>query len=1400
MNHSRIRSLLLAAAALALTVGGTVAGAKSDLRPEVAKGLEAGTFIVRLDSAPTPTFRGGTIDTFDDQGRKTAKRFAPTAPEVTGAPKLDTDVPAVVDYVTHLDRARAELLTRAEATLGRAIKPKHVYRHVLNGFAVELTLAEARALAELPGVRSVEPEFIHYPLTDNGPEWMGADRYWTGQGDIVAPNRGEGTVIGVVDTGINWESTFFDPSRPGTPTIENPRGQFYGLCDQPNVPCNDKLIGVWDFTDEGTDGKDPDVHGSHVASTAAGLPWSFTLNFGSGGEDIPIFFSTSGVAPEASIISYKACVDDPDEGTFVCFGSDTSAALEQAITDEVDALNYSIGGSPTDPWAGIGQSFTTSQEIFLNLRAAGVVAVTSAGNSGPGEGTVGTPANAPWAFAVANATHDRVLANRLFDASGGNFVLGALTGPGISGGTDIRPIVYAGDFGNALCGTGTAELGPTCADNSGATNPFAPGTFNGEIVVCDRGTYGRIEKGRNVLAAGAGGMILANTDAEGESVNSDRHCLPAMHLGDEAGDRIRSWLDGGSAHQGRLTGTQRVESGEFGGRLNTSSSRGPSIGAPNVMKPNITAPGTDIIAAGADGTNSIAFLTGTSMSSPHVAGAALLLRRSHPDWGPDQVFSALMTTADPEAVTLDDGSPASTIERGAGGVRVDRASNIGLYLPVSIQEFEDANPSLGGDPGQLNLPGIASDGCAGNCVFTRTVRALGDGVWSVTTEGPLDIDVSPSDFTLSAGQSQTLTVTVSPGDTEIGTWASGAVVLTSGGDVWSQQRLPVGAFISAGVLPGQQDYTTETNRGRGELVIEQLGAVSEALYRTSALTLPESRVVGLSQDTSNQDPFDGGPGVAVELVDVPADALLLHVETFISGSQDIDLFVGRDADGDGNPEPSELLCESTTPSDLEKCQIETPLPGTYWIVVQNWLASSPGATDNVPFEFAVLSEDLDPSLVVSGPAVHPGGTLTLPVYWDQPAMRRTERWIGAVGIASSPDFTANVGVIPVTVDRTADNEPEGVALFEGQAYPLVIPPQTVHATSGIAVPPTATRLDITVDGPIESLEIRRFDYANFGPPGGPSITPPPLPTLGEFVTTGSVSGGIWTASVTPSGAASTIPSGLYFLVMDNGANAEASVTVTAEVTEDEGIPPQRGLWSPRDRLINQGIEYQVAGNNAFVTWYTYDEDGGAAFYISNSVSPQADSSYFRQPIFRVTSNGLRQTVDVVGEIQLTALSETELIFDWRLNGYHGSEIFTPDHGLNCPEIDGQTQQLLGHWFPQGVTEGGVTLLYTATTEAWVRYYFDAVGEPRWLLASGVLGVSEPGGDVKVLELLEYRGWCIYCEEGPITNSPVGTVSRSFDGLTSANESIEFEIGPPINTSYATERTLTRLSNVGSCPN
>ncbi|MBL39054.1 MAG: hypothetical protein CMP07_11660 [Xanthomonadales bacterium] len=1391
MSNRRIVQGLLALAVVVAS-GSSWAG-----KPVVDESM----WIIELEDAPTIEFRGESAQSVMADGRTGGKTLEATAPSVTGERRLRTDSPAVRRYVEYLDVRRAQVLQRAETELGMSIKPKFVYRHIRNGFAARMSPEQAARLAEMPGVRSIQPDIIQHVQTDAGPQWIGADDLWTGATGAPNPTRGEGTVLGVIDTGVNWESIFFDVSQSSL-TITNPRGQFFGLCTDASldIPCNEKLIGVYDFTDEDTNGFDPDGHGSHVASTAVGLPLSFNLNFGTGN----IQFQTSGVAPRASFIAYKACEADPDEpaGNFVCPGTATSAALEQAIEDGVDAVNFSIGGDPFSPWSQQG-----NQRVFLNLREAGVVPVTSAGNSGPEDFTVGSPANVPWVMAVANALHGRILANRLIDVSGGPFPLGNLVGQGITNGTATLPIVHARDFGNALCGAGPAESGPTCGDNTGASNPFPPGTFDGQIVVCDRGQYGRVEKGKNVQLAGAAAMILANTDAEGESTNADQHCLPATHVGDADGDRLRDWLASGSGQQGRLTGTQRFVDQSAAGRLNDSSSRGPAAGAPDLMKPNVTAPGTSILAAGtetnlsgtgpgADAANQILFLTGTSMSSPHVAGAALLLRSGNPGWGVDEVISALETTAIADIVRNSDDSEARVPDRGAGGVQVDLAAQAGLFLPVSEADFLAANPFDGGDPGALNLPGVVSDNCVGTCVFTRTVQALGAGTWNVSSEGDLDIEVTPTSFTLSEGQQRELRIEISRGRVDLGEWGAGSVVLTPSLGSFTTQRLPVGALIAAGEVPGPQSFTSQGNRGRDELVIPELVDVEELVVRTSSLLLPQRRSPTLAQDPTQSNPFDGPAGTVTEIVEVPADALLLYAETFASTASDIDLYVGRDDNGDGVAQEDEIVCSSLSLDDLERCDVEFPAAGDWWVLVQNFSAGGFNSTNDVPFEFAVFAEERDPSLVVSAPGAHPGGPLTVPVYWDQPAMKRGEGWQGVIAIASSPDQLADVGVVPVRVTRVGDNLPAETALFESQPYPVVLPSGAVHDLMFIDVPPGMVELNVTVEGSISDVTIRRRTFDELA---GSVPQTPPAPD--QVVLQATQDGGQWTASLDSPSA------GRYYVVLDNASPVETDVVVTASVGEAQvGTPPPgsettgRGLWGPAERAINQGLDWQAGGGGRFAVWYTYDEAGSPTFYITDTV-PDDGSSFFRAVLFRATSDDARSSLKVVGEVQVTRIREQRFMYAWRLNGNHGAEMFSPVSGSTCPtipELGNDPVPLLGHWFSPDTAAGGVTLLITDSTEAWIRYYYDNANSPRWVLADTELPPTVPGGNR--MEVLDFRGFCIYCDEVTVTNDVVGTLERQFIDESTVREISDFVAGPPLNSSVDIDREIIRLSNPVNCTN
>lgn len=1326
-----------------------------------------GKWLVELEAAPALEYEGDqNIVLRAADGSLSHKALAATSPEATGQSRYDAHAPAVQAYVRWLDTERAHVLDLLSMDLGRTVETNRVFHHVFNGFEASLSDEEAARIAELPGVRSVRPVLAHRLMLDAGPELIGATALHAGTGNLPA-NGGEGTVIGIIDSGINWEHPYFsDAPLPSGHVFSNPYSQPLGECSKPDVGCNEKLVGIYNFADEGTDGKDPQGHGTHVASTAAGVP--LRLSFSSTGN---YTYHTTGVAPHANIISYKVCYDKhptDEELDERCESGAIRQAWEQAVIDGVDVVNYSVGSDANNPW-------TSGSRELLNLWSAGIPFVTSAGNSGPGRSSLGSPADAPWAFAIGASTHTRLSGKSATIAGLTNRILIYGDGPGLT--TNLTAPLVAAD---------------TLAGNDLGCGAFPDGALSGSIALIQRGDCSFEDKVRHAAQAGASAVLVYNS-VHGAPIRMGgltTSTIPAAMMSRGDGLQVRERLAQAGAHSAtlRTTDTARKDL-EWADFMADFSGRGPAAFVPGVMKPNVVAPGVDVLAGYFRGSNSYAFMNGTSMASPHAAGAVALLKSLHPSWTPAMLQSALETTAELADVYWDDG-PASALDRGNGRIRVDKAARAGLYLPVTRAEFEAAYPAQGGNPSELNLAGIWSESCMPDCSFTRTVQAHGPGKWRVRTVGDLDISVSPQVFTLGAGQKQKLNIQISSGSSPAGSLAESHIELIPEQGDYETQRLRAAIQVTGVELPSVLQFDVDSNRGRRTRMVK-VGPLPEAVYQSSELVRPKRESFKLAQDASRNNPFAGSIGRRTFLVDVPEGAMMLMAQVVSSSARDIDLYVGRDLNGNGVAEESELVCQSTVYGPEESCYLKFPAPGRWWVLVQNWEASSFGAEDPVELDIAVLEPSDDHSFVVSGAGRHPGGDLELSFSWDAPGMFQNEPRVAAMSISTSPDRLGDLGVVPVRITRTTRNLPKPTALFVGEGRHVVLPGSAKHDLLYVDVPGTATSLEITIQGQDGvGGSLYRLPFADIA---GHAPGTPPAPVAGVLDTGNGSGSGFKLTQAASSGQ--YLEAGRYYIVLKNSDTRERRVSVRVRMEERNGDAANFGLWNPRGREIYQGFDWGLglAGSTRVgsILWYSYDANGLPVFY--NAVDTLRDGrSTWSTRLLRTTSIGNRNNIFTVGEFAVTSLGPSDMIVAWRLDGAHGSERLIPGHSQVCAQPGVNYN---GHWYSPGVAEGGTTMIITDAAQAQIRYYFDELGVGRWVITDDNAGLGPLGEELSVLDV---RGFCPNCEEGPVSFERVGSYARIFHSETRATEIIEFNSAAPLNGHYEAELEIERLTAPLEC--
>ncbi|KAI4965268.1 hypothetical protein ZWY2020_054909 [Hordeum vulgare] len=548
----------------------------------------------------------------------------------------------------------------------------HAYHHVASGFAARLTRSELEAMSAMPGFLSATPDQTYTTLTTHTPEFLGLNveqgrRRYTSE-------FGAGVIVGVIDTGIFPDHpSFSDDGMPAPPD------KWKGRCDFNRTSCNNKLIGARNFVaalngPNGTDARVPPVddfgHGTHTASTAAGavVPGANVLGQALG--------TAAGMAARAHVAMYKVC--DLNGG---CEASDILAGVDAAVGDGCDVISMSLGGPSVpfhlDPIA-IGTFGAIEKGIFVSM---------AGGNSGPGESTVIN--EAPWMLTVAAGTMDRSIRSTVQLGNGAHFHGESLYQPNAGLPGAFYPLVSAAASGKPLaefCGNGSLD---------GVD-------VKGKIVLCElTRNISALNQGQVVQSAGGVGMILANQFAQGYDTLAQANVLPASSVDYLTGVAIKSYLGGQLpvariGFRGTLLGTSPAPSIMF------FSSRGPSRQGPGVLKPDITGPGVNVLAAWPFQVGppsapvlpgpTFNVISGTSMSTPHLAGIAALIKSKHPNWSPAAIKSAMMTTAD---ITDRSGNPilneqrvaANLFATGAGHVNPMKAADPGLVYDISPEDY-----------------------------------------------------------------------------------------------------------------------------------------------------------------------------------------------------------------------------------------------------------------------------------------------------------------------------------------------------------------------------------------------------------------------------------------------------------------------------------------------------------------------------------------------------------------------------------------------------------------------------------------------------------------------------------------------------------------------------------------
>ncbi|KAK1433438.1 hypothetical protein QVD17_10348 [Tagetes erecta] len=733
-------------------------------------------------------------------------------------------------YIVHMDKSvmpspfsdHLQWYGMTMRSVSKSADMVYAYNKAMHGFSTRLTVDEAELLRKQHGIMHVQEEPVYQLHTTRTPEFLGLE---TSDVTLLESNSGSDVIVGVVDTGV-W---------PGSKSLNDTGfgpipSRWKGKCETgkgfKKSSCNRKLIGARYFLqsyeallngtfDENVESRSPlddGGHGTHCATTAVGSAvTSASLSGYAKG-------TARGMAPHARLAVYKACWLQP-YGRGSCLGGDVLAAIEAAIIDGVDILSLSLGGPTIDYFTNPiawGAFMAVSHGIFVSFAAGNNVPTTQPVVNG-----------APWVVTVGAGTLDRDFPAYVTLGNGKKLsgVPVSLYSSEEQLSRSMMPLVFAGNINNS-------QHGGICFPGS-----LPPGSVTGKIVMCEGGPFGNVIQGLVVKAAGGVGMILANTvDSLQLEPQVEFHVLPTVMVDKRGSDILMSYMQVSNHNS---TAKLTFEGTRLGVQPSPIvagfSSRGPNPATPVILKPDIIAPGANILAGWTgnasptgliNDTRRVKFniMFGTSMACPHVSGIAVLLKIAHPEWSPAAMQSALMTTAyntyknGQELLDVATGEPATPFDLGAGHVDPVSALDPGLVYDASPEDYLSFLCALGYDPAlinilynrsfvrfleksyraeDLNYPSFAVPnlptglGETNDITYTRTLTNVGTPetykVSTVLKTDAVKIKVEPEELTFTKENEKkmyTVTFTATsmpPGTSRFGhlAWSGGKYVVTS---------------------------------------------------------------------------------------------------------------------------------------------------------------------------------------------------------------------------------------------------------------------------------------------------------------------------------------------------------------------------------------------------------------------------------------------------------------------------------------------------------------------------------------------------------------------------------------------------------------------------------------------